>query len=569
MTQAAIFNTDASRARTGEAFSDMFDGSAYGGYDPILPLVDDFCVPKDLTAFNDWIRAQMNPRFRRAHQRMAYIEKTMNEVSRNNPGFARSYLRKFTSVLYRREYCYPLKDGYVYNEDYDSTGTSYDWQSKFGEKVILLPADIGIPVSDKEFTVFVYADGRPLPPQFYDFYRQQNSFSVFIPYSHFQEGTVYTVEIRKFWNTPAYAEVRCTPVNTELGVMTFVVDENLLGTNFSGDANFQNDYVVYETSSDVARAKPLFASDYSIRRADNENVGKLIVTVRGAKLDYIYTLVNNSAGWSEQYVTTEKTKNIPLSYTGKHFPIVSATNELIVDTFEPEDETGMSFRLIPDVDYTLDDNTQSVGEFRSIRLVREVPANTVVRVTKCEPQTWIVLQGYLPLVDTHGIIEVQVAELPLDVSYMDVVMNNKVIDKSKLANILDTCFRIKEYDSSKYLYYRAAFPPTPAIQKLMTEYELYKPDLERFVEHVGFNTNIVITAGGSSGTDEEAYAFVYRQNMPEQIWIIEHNLGYHPQLAVVAALTGEAIDPDNVEHIDLNTIRLTFATPVAGIAKLI
>ena len=31
MSQAAIFNTDASRARTGEAFSDMFDGSAYGG----------------------------------------------------------------------------------------------------------------------------------------------------------------------------------------------------------------------------------------------------------------------------------------------------------------------------------------------------------------------------------------------------------------------------------------------------------------------------------------------------------------------------------------------------------
>lgn len=566
----AIFNTDGQRSLNKELYGDMFDGSAFGGYDPLQPMIDDLTTPQNLEAFNDYMRVQMNPRFRKAHQRISTVEKAMVELSRNTPGFTRSYLRRFVSTLFRKEYRYDFKDNYVYRAEYDSSGTPYDWENKFGEKVVILPCAVSIPLKDEEISVMVYRDGRPLSPDYYDFHRQQSSFTVFVPYSHFDEGRIYTVEVRRYWNTPVYMEVRANETNVKNGVLTFVVDETSLGINYSSDLNMQNDYKVFLTANDSAKAQILPESDYSIRRTDSENVSKLVVSVRAAVLGMTYTLVNNSAGWSKTYQVADETSTVDLSYLGKSFPIYSAASELIVDVFEPEDKTGMSFRLVPNVDYTLEENVSNVSLYRALKLVRNIPAGSKVRVTKSEPNSWLVIEGYLALIDTHGIIEVPVSDLPLDIIYMDVYVNNKVVEKSKMVNILDTCFRIKEYDSSHYLYYRAAFPRTAAICKLIAEYQLFKPDLERFIEHVGFNSSVTVIAGeGTGGGDNSEFAYIYNQNIPSKIWVVQHNLGYQPALAITSALTGAEIDADKVEHIDNNTVKITFSEPTAGRVKLI
>lgn len=572
---SGTFNTDGQRTLNKELFNDMYDGSAYGGYDPLQPMIDDLTTPQNLEGFNDYMRMQMNPRFRKAHQRIATLEKSMVELGRNKPGFARSYLRRFTSTLFRKEYMYSFKDNYIYTAEYDSSGSPYDWESRFGERVVILPCSISIPLSDDEIAVMVYRDGRPLSPDYYDFHRQQSSFSVFIPYSHFDEGCIYTVEIRRYWNQPTYMEVRATENNVKNGVLNFVVDETAVGINYSADLNMQNDYKVFLIANDAAKAQILPESEYSIRRADSENISKLIISVRAAVLGMTYVLVNNSAGWCKTYQVADETNSVALDYVDKHFPIFASASELIVDVFEPEDKTGMSFRLVPNVDYTLEENVSNVSLNRVLSLARKVPAGTKVRVTKSEPSSWLVIEGYLALMDTNGIVEVPVTDLPLDVIYMDVYINNKVVEKSRMVNILDTCFRIKEYDSSHYLYYRAAFPRTAAICKLISEYQLFKPDLERFIEHVGFNSNITIVAGGGgssgggTGENSDEFAFIHTHSFPEKVWVVQHNLGYQPALAITSALTGAEIDADKVEHIDNNTVKITFSEPTAGRVKLI
>lgn len=72
------------------------------------------------------------------------------------------------------------------------------------------------------------------------------------------------------------------------------------------------------------------------------------------------------------------------------------------------------------------------------------------------------------------------------------------------------------------------------------------------------STNISM-AGVLGGKDAH---FVFTQSIPESIWEITHNLGKKPSVTVVDS--GDSVVVGEVEYINLNSVRLTFAGAFSG-----
>lgn len=66
---------------------------------------------------------------------------------------------------------------------------------------------------------------------------------------------------------------------------------------------------------------------------------------------------------------------------------------------------------------------------------------------------------------------------------------------------------------------------------------------------------------GVTGGGGDAH-FVFTQSIPESIWEITHNLGKKPAVTVVDS--GDSVVVGEVEYINLNSVRLTFAGAFSG-----
>jgi len=87
------------------------------------------------------------------------------------------------------------------------------------------------------------------------------------------------------------------------------------------------------------------------------------------------------------------------------------------------------------------------------------------------------------------------------------------------------------------------------------------------------DTSTVLTCGiqgiqgppGEGGTvDDKNYEFT--QGPAELVWNITHDLGKYPAVTVVDSAMTEVVG--DVEHIDVNTIRITFSAAFSGKAIL-
>jgi len=56
--------------------------------------------------------------------------------------------------------------------------------------------------------------------------------------------------------------------------------------------------------------------------------------------------------------------------------------------------------------------------------------------------------------------------------------------------------------------------------------------------------------------------FTFSQDTPESIWEVQHNLGKKPSVTVVDS--GESVVVGEIEYINLNSVRLTFAGAFSG-----
>lgn len=72
------------------------------------------------------------------------------------------------------------------------------------------------------------------------------------------------------------------------------------------------------------------------------------------------------------------------------------------------------------------------------------------------------------------------------------------------------------------------------------------------------------TPGPPGSLDNASYT--WQQNSPENIWVVSHNLGYHPAVTVVDS--GGTTVEGGVTYVDVNTVELHFDAPFGGVAYL-
>ena len=73
--------------------------------------------------------------------------------------------------------------------------------------------------------------------------------------------------------------------------------------------------------------------------------------------------------------------------------------------------------------------------------------------------------------------------------------------------------------------------------------------------------------GGSGGGTPPRLSYRHRQDAASSVWIIAHGLGFRPAGVQVTDTEGDDVE-GTVFHLDVNTTRIHFDVPVAGIADL-
>lgn len=74
--------------------------------------------------------------------------------------------------------------------------------------------------------------------------------------------------------------------------------------------------------------------------------------------------------------------------------------------------------------------------------------------------------------------------------------------------------------------------------------------------------------GGPPGPSSPATSYVHDQSSADVLWIINHNLGVQPAIITVMTPGGSEIEGD-VLHISVNQLRISFAAPQNGRARMI
>lgn len=74
--------------------------------------------------------------------------------------------------------------------------------------------------------------------------------------------------------------------------------------------------------------------------------------------------------------------------------------------------------------------------------------------------------------------------------------------------------------------------------------------------------DVVIAVGEIWPGTGDATAFEFAQDIPAGSWTVSHGLGIHPSVTVVDSTNKMVIA--GIEYLDLNTIVVTFSTPMSG-----
>ena len=91
------------------------------------------------------------------------------------------------------------------------------------------------------------------------------------------------------------------------------------------------------------------------------------------------------------------------------------------------------------------------------------------------------------------------------------------------------------------------------LEPLVNEITVVKKENKVILSHVGLQ--------GASGGH-----FEHDQGVPANVWTIDHNLGYHPNITVVES-TGNIVE-GHYEYVSLNRVVATFSGAFSGKAYL-
>jgi hypothetical protein len=83
------------------------------------------------------------------------------------------------------------------------------------------------------------------------------------------------------------------------------------------------------------------------------------------------------------------------------------------------------------------------------------------------------------------------------------------------------------------------------------------------------NPGLGSPGGGPPGFGGAAEGYLHIQGLATDVWTISHGQGSDLLLVQVFTTAGDVIQPDEISIIDINTIDITFGTPVSGRAHII
>lgn len=88
--------------------------------------------------------------------------------------------------------------------------------------------------------------------------------------------------------------------------------------------------------------------------------------------------------------------------------------------------------------------------------------------------------------------------------------------------------------------------------------------------HLDKDTGDIVARGGptSSGGAATASGFLYEQIVPAAVWPIPHNEENDKVLVQIYDEVGEFTLPNEILIVDINTVQITFNTPMAGTAHI-
>lgn len=78
---------------------------------------------------------------------------------------------------------------------------------------------------------------------------------------------------------------------------------------------------------------------------------------------------------------------------------------------------------------------------------------------------------------------------------------------------------------------------------------------------------IPVGSGGTSGPGLQPYEHV--QLIPQSVWLVQHNLGRYPVAWSMFNEQDFEASEYSVQHLDLNTLRVSVDMPVAGLFRCI
>ena len=71
---------------------------------------------------------------------------------------------------------------------------------------------------------------------------------------------------------------------------------------------------------------------------------------------------------------------------------------------------------------------------------------------------------------------------------------------------------------------------------------------------------------GPAGPGVANLSYAFEQQVPTTQWNIPHNLGYRPSITIQDY--GKIVIEGEIEHVDINNLKVTFSTAISGYAYL-
>jgi hypothetical protein len=364
------------------------------------------------------------------------------------------------------------------------------------------------PLAEDRFLTVVYRNGRYLPSSCYEVHRQQTGVSLFIDRAEVADGDVVAIEFRRFWNDLAWVTETCGEDADEL---VFSFPSGDLGTVYNyDDVDSTGDYLVFTRATGDRHFSLVPRSECGVRRSATSE-GEMVATVsRPVSAGTEVAVVNNSAAWAAEVVTEtwEDTFELVthpgagpnhidtfhLSAKSERYPLpVERESELCVWVKEPGPDSS-SFKLVPGHDFSIAEPAPGSEYGRRLVLGRKAAPGSTVMIAKVEPDSWFRVDHFEEETGTlDGVFELQGQDVPLDVSYLDVTLNNKHHLKNAslssgsyrggLENIADGAFRVVESDTNNLFLVRARVLKNAAIKEIVSKWSEggYKSELESFI----------------------------------------------------------------------------------------